>query len=168
MKRLTFLIPLCLATPLAAQGTDLAALDRMVAEFTGAGIGQPGGAAQPLDRRLRLANCSSMPSLSWYGTRRDSVLVQCPDAGSWRVFVPVANPRSAPAEIAVQRGEAVTVSVAGDGFSVAQGGEAMDSGAVGTWIRVRTGTNPQPVRARIVRPGLVTIDMQAEPGNPAP
>lgn len=162
MKRLAILTLVLAPVPACAQSiTDLASLDRAVADFTGAMIGQPGGAAQPVDRRLHLAACRSAPMLSWYGTRRDSVLVQCPDPGSWRVFVPLSAARVTPAEIAVQRGEAVTVSVQGEGFSVAQSGEALDAGSVGTWIRVRTqGQAAQAVRARIIRPGQVTIDLQ--------
>lgn len=146
---------------IAAPFTDLAAIDRAVAAFTGQQIGVPGGAAQPVDRRLRLAACSAPLALSWYGNAQTSVLVRCPDAGGWRVFVPVSAariaPDAAPAPVAVARGEGVTVTVAGDGFSVSQPGEALDAGAVGAWIRVRTAAKADPLRARIVRPGLVEL-----------
>jgi flagella basal body P-ring formation protein FlgA len=163
MKR-TFLFVAALALPATAQAqsvTDLAAIDRAVEMFTGAPIGAPGGAAQPVDRRLHLARCAAPPVLSWYGSRRDTVLVRCPDAGSWRIFVPLAAgstpEQSAPA---VLRGEAVTIAVAGEGFSVAQAGEALEPGAVGAWIRVRSAqASAQPIRAKVVRPGLVTVDI---------
>ncbi|MBX9885739.1 MAG: flagella basal body P-ring formation protein FlgA [Novosphingobium sp.] len=146
---------------LAGPLTDLAGIDNAVAAFTGQQIGVPGGAAQPVDRRLRLAACSAPLALSWYGTAQTSVLVRCPDAGGWRVFVPVsaarAAPSGAPAAMAVMRGEGVTVIVAGDGFSVSQPAEAMDAGAVGAWIRVRTAAKADPLRARVVRPGLVEL-----------
>lgn len=146
---------------LAAPLTDPAAIDNAVAAFTGQQIGVPGGAAQPVDRRLRLTACSAPLALSWYGTAQTSVLVRCPDAGSWRVFVPVsaarAAPPQAPAPMAVARGEGVTVAVAGDGFTVSQPGEALDAGAVGAWIRVRTAAKADPLRARVVRPGLVEL-----------
>jgi flagella basal body P-ring formation protein FlgA len=61
---------------------------------------------------------------------------------------------------AVLRGEAVTVSVTGEGFAVSQPGEAMDSGAVGAWIRVKTSAKSDPVRAQIVRPGLVELPIE--------
>ncbi|GEO01781.1 hypothetical protein NSE01_36130 [Novosphingobium sediminis] len=145
----------------AAPLTDLAAIDRAVAAFTGQQIGVPGGAAQPVDRRLRLAACAAPLALSWYGNAQTSVLVRCPDAGGWRVFVPVSADRvastAAPAAMAVMRGEGVTVMVAGDGFSVSQPGEALDAGAVGNWIRVRTAAKADPLRARVVRPGLVEL-----------
>jgi flagella basal body P-ring formation protein FlgA len=58
----------------------------------------------------------------------------------------------------VLRGEAVTIAVSGDGFTVSQPGEALDPGAVGQWIRVKTAAaGAQPLRARIVRPGLVAL-----------
>ncbi|PLK27655.1 flagella basal body P-ring formation protein FlgA [Novosphingobium sp. TH158] len=151
-----------LAAPLQAQATaDLAAIDRAVEAFTGAPIGAPGGAAQPVDRRLHLGRCAAPPALSWYGSRRDTVLVRCPDPGSWRVFVPLsvgsAPERSTPA---VLRGEGVTIAVAGEGFTVAQAGEALEPGPIGAWIRVRSAqAGAQPIRARVVRPGLVTVDL---------
>lgn len=155
-----------LAAPAQAQSvTDLAQIDRAVEAFTGAPIGAPGGAQQPVDRRLHLARCAAPPALSWYGSRRDTVLVRCPDAGSWRIFVPLSA-GSAPEQAApaVLRGEAVTIAVSGEGFSVAQAGEALEPGAVGAWIRVRTAQggsqgNPPAIRARVVRPGLVNVDI---------
>ncbi|MDE2405418.1 MAG: flagella basal body P-ring formation protein FlgA [Sphingomonadales bacterium] len=160
-------LPLALPPTLyapVAQAAPFASLDQIdyaVAGFTGAGIGQPRGAMLPVDRRLRLAACQAPLALSWRTERRDAVLVQCPDAGGWHVFVPVQAQAAANAAPVVLRGEAVSLIVSGDGFSVSQPGEAMDSGAVGAWIRVRTvkdGTGKgDPVRARIVRPGLAEV-----------
>lgn len=154
-----------LAAPVAAQAApsyssfaDLAAIDNAVAAFTGQAIGVPGGAALPVDRRLRLARCAAPLALAWRTDRRDAVVVQCPDTGGWRLFVAVAgNTRQDSAGPDVVRGDAVTVAATGDGFSVSQPGEALDSGAVGAWIRVRTGPKADPLRARIVRPGLVEL-----------
>jgi len=151
-----------LPVPALAEGfTDLAALDRSVSAFTGAAIGEPGGATQPVDRRMRLAACAAPPVLSWYGTGRDTVMVRCPDPGSWRIFVPLTQGAQTTSQPAVLRGEAVTISIEGEGFSIAQAGEAMDQGAVGSWIRVRNASNTtsQPFRARIVRPGLVAVQL---------
>ncbi|MFC3175378.1 flagella basal body P-ring formation protein FlgA [Novosphingobium bradum] len=143
---------------------DPARIDGEVARFTGMPPGTTGGAAQPADRRLRLAACANPLSLGWYAGRRDTVLVQCPDAGGWRLFVPVLQPAAGAAAEgpAVLRGEAVTIAVAGPGFSVTQPGEALEAGAVGAWIRVRTAANVQPMRARIVRPGLVSVAVGEE------
>ncbi|MCY1669999.1 flagella basal body P-ring formation protein FlgA [Novosphingobium sp. SL115] len=145
---------------------DLVAIDAAVAAFTGAGIGVPGGANLPVDRRLRLAPCYAPLALSWHGTRQDNVLVQCPDPGGWRLFVAVSgNSRQDAAARntlppAVARGEAVTIAVEGDGFSVSQAGEAMEPGALGQWIRVRTSVKAVPIRARISRPGLVVVPVE--------
>lgn len=148
-------------------GADLAAIDRQVALFTGAPQGAVGGAVLPIDRRLRLATCNAPLSLGWRTPRRESVVVQCPDAGSWRLFVPVTPPQqvsAAPDTPAVTPGEAVTVSVVGDGFAVSQPGVAMDKGPVGAWVRVRMVQGGQPkgdaMRAQVIRPGLVSIPME--------
>ncbi len=150
----------------AASGyADLSAIDREVAGFTGAEIGQSGGAATPVDRRLRLQPCGSPLALSWRTGTHDSVVVQCQDPGSWRLFVPVRKPAQAAgvsAEPVISRGDAVSIAVNGDGFTVAQPGEAMEGGAIGAWIRVRPVTakpGAEPLRAQVVRPGLVSLPL---------
>jgi flagellar basal body P-ring formation protein FlgA len=140
-----------------------AAIDAAVAHFTGAAIGQSGGARQPVDTRLRLAACAEPLALEYYGAAQATVLVRCPATG-WRLFVPLAAPTatasSARAEPAVLRGETVTVALRGRGFALQRQAEAMEPGAVGEWIRVRSGgREAQPLRARVIRPGLVGIDM---------
>lgn len=163
---ITLAVAAMLPAPAFAATTDLAAIDRQVALFTGAPQGTVGGAILPVDRRLRLNACQSPLSLGWHTARKESVVVQCPDVGSWRLFVPVTpvqQASAAPETPAVNRNEAVTVSVMGDGFAVSQPGIAMDQGAVGAWVRVRMVSNGQPkgdaMRAQVVRPGLVTIPM---------
>lgn len=161
------LVAILLASPVAAQTpafADLARIDRAVAEFTGAAQGQPGGATLPVDRRLRLTPCQAPIALEWNGPRRDSVVVRCPEPGSWRLFVPVnaAGTQGSQAP-AILRGEAVTIAISGEGFSVSQPGEALESGAVGSWIRVRTTSagmaRGEPKRARVVQPGVVSIPL---------
>lgn len=150
---------------------DLDAIDRQVAAFTGAPVGVPGGAVMPVDRRLRLQACGTPLAISWNGMRRDSLQVQCPDAG-WRIFVQLANATfgggaAMPAQAAVSRGDALTIAVQGDGFSVSQPGEALEGGPVGAWIRVRPnstaaaapGAKGDTLRAQIMRPGLVAIPL---------
>ena len=161
-------ISLALAITAAAPFADLDAIDRQVAQFTGAGIGQDGGAASAVDRRLRLNPCISPLALSWRTQQQNTVVVQCSDAGGWRLYVPVnrraAMPAQAPASV-INRGDSVTIAVMGDGCSVSQPGEALESGAVGSWIRVRlaSGSNrfskEDTMRARIIRPGLVGIPL---------
>ncbi len=142
---------------------NLDAVDRQVASFLGQSPESAGATFVPVDRRLRLASCGAPLTLSWYGTRQDSVLVRCPDASGWRVFVRVQGaigPSSSPAAApAVLRGDAVTVTVRGDGFSVSQSGEAIDSGAIGEWIRIRINKGSE-MRAQITQPGSVRVDLQ--------
>lgn len=155
-----------LAPGVHAQGIeDPAAIDRDVAAFTGQPIGAPGGAARVVDRRLRLAACSAPLALSWRGDAHASILVECPDAGGWHIYVataaqPASAARQAPAAPVIERGQGVTVAVTGDGFSVSQSAEALESGAVGAWIRVRTQPKADPVQAQVVRPGLVVVRIE--------
>jgi flagella basal body P-ring formation protein FlgA len=93
------------------------------------------------------------------------VVVQCQDPGSWRLFVPVRKPVQAAgvsADPVISRGDAVSIAVKGDGFTVAQPGEAMEAGAIGAWIRVRAinaKSGAEPMRAQVVRPGLVSLPL---------
>ncbi len=143
-------------------GTDPAAIDRAVAAFTGAGIGTPGGARMASDPRLQLAACGAPLAVAWHTPARTAVAVACPGPTPWRVFVAIlpaqgtaaAAARPAPA---VKRGDAITILVRGRGFSVQQPGEAMEAGAVGDWIEVRTARKAQGLRARIERPGLAVV-----------
>ncbi len=148
---------MALSGPVLAQSADLAAIDQAVAQFTGAAIGTPGGAAHPVDRRLRLRPCAATLALEWHGMRRDSVQISCPAPGGWRIYVPltsgVAAQREAPL---VAKGDAVTVTVSGDGFAVSQQGEALEAGTAGQWIKVRL-SRGEPLRARVMRPGAVGI-----------
>ncbi len=151
----------------AAPIADLAEIDRAVAAFTQAPAGTSGGPVGALDRRLRLNPCAAPLAISWHTQRRESVLVQCPLPGGWRLFVPVLSAGTGPESLpAIERGDAVVIAVEGDGFSVSQGGEALEAGAVGQWIKVRgTGASAQRaspnqvMRAQVTRPGLVTVPL---------
>lgn len=155
---LPMLLPLCGPEAQAGGFTEPAAIDRAVSGFTGAAIGQPGGARMATDRRLQLAACVSPLVVSWHGSAKNAVRVECPDAGGWRIFVSVTPPLAeAAAAPVVKRGDALTIMVRGRGFSVQQAGEAIESGAVGEWIFVRTARKAEPLRARIERPGLAVI-----------
>lgn len=159
------------AAPAAAQnrGADqfssLTDIDAQVAEFTGAQPGTLGGAKAPVDRRLRLVQCYSPLALSWHGTRRDTVRVECADAGGWRIFVATSGGSANAAQAArpvqqqtvIKRGEQVSVTVRGRGFSISRAGEAMEDGGMGDWIKVRPGDASDPVRGQVIRPGLVEI-----------
>ena len=152
------------ASPALAQSyVDLSEVDRAVAQFAGAPIGAPGGAAQGADRRLRLTPCPQILTLVWYGQGRSAVEVRCPVVGGWKLYVPLSGGGSGNAAAeppAVIRGDAVTVRVSGDGFAVSQPGEALESGLVGAWIKVRGSAADAPVlRAKVLRPGLVGMEL---------
>jgi flagella basal body P-ring formation protein FlgA len=161
---LTMLLPLCdgpvRANPGANGHTDPAAIDRAVVAFTGADIGTPGGPRLAADRRLQLSACATPLAVAWHTAARTSVRVECPGPQTWRIFVAVesgAAASGAPAAPAIKRGDALTIMVRGRGFSVQQTGEAMENGAVGEWIFVRTARKAEALRARIERPGLAVI-----------
>jgi flagella basal body P-ring formation protein FlgA len=143
-------------------------IDRAVAEFTGAQIGEVGGARLPADRRLRLAACAEPLDVGWHGRTQGTVAVECKGPQSWRIFIatrPAQSASGAATGPAVMRGDPITVMVRGRGFTIQQSGEAMESGTVGEWIAVRTdarpgarsGTRGEAIRARIERPGLAVI-----------
>lgn len=155
---LPMLLPLCDPAAQANGLTSPAAIDRAVIAFTGAAIGQPGGARMAADGRLQLPACTAPLSVGWHSPARNAVRVECAGPTSWRIFVAVTAGAAgqAPAP-AIKRGDALTIMVRGRGFSVQQQGEAMESGAVGDWIFVRTARKAEALRARIERPGLAII-----------
>lgn len=158
---LPILLPLCSPEARANGLTQPAVIDRAVFEFTGATIGAPGGARMAADPRLQLAACAAPLTVSWHSPAKNAVRVECPGTGGWRIFVAI-NPlasaaTAAPPPPVVKRGDALSIMVRGRGFSVQQSGEAMESGAVGDWIFVRTARKAEPLRARIERPGLAVI-----------
>lgn len=162
---LPMLLPLCDPAAEAQTGavTDPAAIDRAVTAFTGAPIGAPGGARMASDPRLRLAPCGGALAVSWHSPARTAVAVECPGPTTWRIFVAIApaegsgGPAARAAAPVVKRGDAITVLVRGRGFSVQQPAEAMEAGAIGDWITVRTSRKGEGLRARIERPGLAVI-----------
>jgi flagella basal body P-ring formation protein FlgA len=153
MRRLPVLLA-ALASPALGQNlTDLAEVDRAVSAFAG----QPAG---PVDRRLRLARCAAPLALEWFGQGSRTVQVRCPVPGGWRLYVALAGAPAAAEPPMVQRGDTVTIQVGGDGWAVAQPGEALEAGAAGSWIKVRGNAPKAPVlRARVIRPGLVGVEL---------
>lgn len=137
---------------------DPVEIDNAVEEFTGAGIGEVGGARLPADRRLKLAACNAPLGVKWHGRAQTIVRVDCPGPDSWRIFMATSPVKPAPdIPKVVARGDPITVIVRGRGFSVQQNAEAMEAGAIGDWIAVRTERRADAIRARIERPGLAVI-----------
>lgn len=165
---LSALCAAALATPALAQNgfADHAAIDAAVERFTGAPAGVPGGAQTPVDRRMRLARCSTDLALGYHGNRFDTLSVSCPDRGSWRIFVALNvsgaaistnGTRAVAAVEIIARGDLVSIVVEGPGFAVQQAGEALEGGAAGEWIRVRPSGTRETLRARVEEPGRVIV-----------
>ncbi|WP_375289060.1 flagella basal body P-ring formation protein FlgA [Qipengyuania sp.] len=151
---------LMVAAPAASQNlTPPSHIDALVAAFTGKAIGQPGGARQAVDPRLRLTACDQGATAEWYGSQEQSVKVSCPVPGGWRVFVPVmGSERSQPV---ISRGDLVQVRVSGAGFSMSTRAEALQTGAVGATISVRPsyGDVRKSLSAKVLEAGVVGIDV---------
>jgi len=161
--------PLLLAVAAAATFTDTAALDAAAAAFAGAPLGAEGGPLAPIDARLRLSPCQSDPTLSWRSARRDAIVIQCPDAGGWRLYVAVrmaAAPMAttpgiaaptARAEPVIRRGDPVSIVAEQAGFSVSTDGVAVADAAPGARVQIRVEGRRNPVQAVAVAPGRATI-----------
>jgi flagella basal body P-ring formation protein FlgA len=148
------------ATAQAQSFENLEGIERQVAAFAEGDPANPASTLIPVDRRLRLSACAAALELAWPGTRRDSVLVRCPQPGGWKIYVRLlaSSTARAAATPVVMRGDSVTVTLRGPGFSVSQSGEAMDAGAVNSWVRVRVGKDGE-MRARVLRPGVVGMNL---------
>lgn len=161
---------------------NLDRIDSLVAMTVGANLGEPGGPAAPVDRRLRLAACPSTPSVE--GPVFGAAMVKC-DALGWRIRVPLVAggaaaasgplPRSAastpaatasrftraapaaPKETVVRKGDPVQLLAGNAAFSVSRMMVADEDGAAGETIRVREDKKSTPIFAQVVEMGVVRI-----------
>jgi flagella basal body P-ring formation protein FlgA len=120
-----------LTTP--PQFEDLEILDeRIQAENTG---------AEPVDKRLKLAQCPADPIVS--PAVGDAVVVRCPALG-WRLRVPVTAASNAAenSQIVIRKGDLIECISGGPGFSVSKQLIAMDDARVGQSLRVKSPTSP--------------------------
>jgi flagella basal body P-ring formation protein FlgA len=127
---------------------DLEALDDLVS-LVDAG-------AQPLDSRLKLAVCPKDPIIT--PPVNGSIVVRCEEKG-WRLRVPVkpqGQPNSA-SLILVRKGEMVECVDAGKGFAVSTSMVALEDGALGQPIRVKSPTSSAAVTATVKARGTVTF-----------
>ncbi|WP_311266764.1 flagella basal body P-ring formation protein FlgA [Sphingobium sp. WCS2017Hpa-17] len=166
-----------------AQGSqkfeNLDRIDSLVAMTVGANLGEPGGPAAPVDRRLRLAACPTTPSVE--GPIFGAAMVKC-DALNWRIRVPLvagsaaaaSGPvpraassfgasrfaRPAPAvakEAVVRKGDPVQLMAGNAAFSVSRMMVADEDGAMGETIRVREDKKSAPIFAQVVEMGVVRV-----------
>ncbi|WP_420146331.1 flagella basal body P-ring formation protein FlgA [Sphingobium sp.] len=158
---------------------NLDRIDSLVAMTVGANLGEPGGPAAPVDRRLRLAACPTTPSVE--GPIFGAAMVKCESLG-WRIRVPLvaggaaaasgpvprnasaygANRFSRPApavakEAVVRKGDPVQLMAGNAVFSVSRMMVADEDGAMGETIRVREDKRSAPIFAQVVEMGVVRV-----------
>jgi len=157
-----------LAAPAAAQSFEnLELLDSRIAAALGAGIGEPGGATSPVDRRLRLAACPQPVEIA--EPAMGAVTLRCQPLG-WRIRVPLvsggqasaqasgtpAAPAARPAPI-IRRGDQVELVAISNGFTVSTLAVADQDGAPGDRIRVRTEHRTAPFIGQVLADGRVAL-----------
>lgn len=152
------------AAPAAAQGPfqDLEEMETQIVAALGAAIGEPGGPARALDRRLRLKPCPEPVTLD--APTMNAVAVRCSGLG-WRIRVPLV--RQTPATVAaaaanaeplIRRGDQVELVAMTPSFSVSTAGIAEQDGAPGDRIRVRTEAKGKPpVLGQVMDDGRVAL-----------
>jgi flagella basal body P-ring formation protein FlgA len=153
---------LLLGTAAHAQGfEDLAALDRKVAATLGAGIGEPGGPARPIDKRLKLAACPQPATVD--APAMGAVLVHCEPLG-WRIRVALSRPAAGyaqsgavKAEPTIRKGDQVELTASSGSFSVSTVAVAEQDGAPGDRIRVRSEGKKGAVIGMVTADGRVTL-----------
>lgn len=152
---------LALAAPAAAAPIeDLDRLEARVIAAVGAGIGEPGGPARPIDRRLRLAACPSAPTVTM--PIPGAATLEC-DALGWRIHVPLARvaiaegASRAKVEPVIRKGDQVEVVALGSTFTVSTVAVAQQDGAPGDRIRLRGDAKAAPFFAEVDAPGRVIV-----------
>ncbi|HMI18011.1 MAG TPA: flagella basal body P-ring formation protein FlgA [Sphingomonas sp.] len=157
-----------LAAPAAAvtpfQNID--ALETRLIAALGAGIGQPGGPATAIDRRLKLATCPASVQID--PPAMGAVALRCP-AANWRIRVPISRLGGAQgaqtvgmggfskADMVVRRGDPVDLIAETNGFSVSVAATAQEDGAPGSRIRVKAEGQKVPIFAEVIEAGRVKL-----------
>jgi flagella basal body P-ring formation protein FlgA len=180
MKAIALLLPLlAIASPAAAVTPfqNLDALEARLINALGAGIGEPGGPATPIDRRMKLASCTQSVTID--PPALGAVALRCPSVG-WRIRVPIqrlqgsaggaaaaaysaAGPAPAKVEPVVRRGDPVDLVADTGGFSVSVAATAQEDGAPGTRIRVKTQQDGRP-QGQIIFAEVVDVGRVKLPG----
>jgi flagella basal body P-ring formation protein FlgA len=161
-RRLLWLSAL-VAAPVSAQGFEnLDMLDSRISAALGAGIGEPGGATTPVDRRLRLAACPQPVEIA--EPAMGAVTVRCQPLG-WRIRVSLvssgqamaAAPAAVRAPPIVRRGDQIELVAISSGFTVSTLAVAEQDGAAGDRIRVRTERRTAPIIGQVLADGRVAL-----------
>ena len=166
MRALPLLALLSAAPAAAAPFQNIDALEARLINALGAGIGEPGGPATPIDRRLKLAACPATVQID--PPALGAVALRCP-AANWRIRVPIARlsgagPASttgagmaAKADPVIRRGDPVDLVAESSGFSVSVSAVAQEDGAPGSRIRVKADGKNSPIFAEVIDAGRVRL-----------
>lgn len=157
-----------LAAPAAAvtpQFQNIDALEARLINAMGAGIGEPGGPATPIDRRLRLAACPVTVQID--PPAMGAIALRCAPL-NWRIRVPIqrlgnaqnvamGSAMGAKGEMVVRRGDPVDLTAETNGFSVSVSATAQEDGAAGSRIRVKADGQKSPIFAEVIEAGRVRL-----------
>lgn len=149
--------PAAAATP-AFQNID--ALEARLINALGAGIGEPGGPATPIDRRLKLAACPVTVQID--PPAMGAIALRCAPL-NWRIRVPITRLSGAQAvmgargEPVVRRGDPVDLVAETNGFSVSVSATAQEDGAPGSRIRVKADRQNSVIFAEVIDAGHVRL-----------
>jgi len=162
--RLAFLCILATAAPaLAVPGfQNLDALETRLGNALGASVGEVGGAAAPLDRRLKLAACPQ--SVTIEPPVMGAVTLACQPLG-WRIRVPLKRLSNAASQgfaaagsaPVIKRGDPVELVAERDGFTVTTQAVAQEDGVAGGRIRLKSDPKSPIVIAEVVDMGRARI-----------
>lgn len=144
---------------------NIDALEARLVNALGAGIGEPGGPAAPIDRRLKLADCPVTVEMD--PPVMGAVALRCKPL-NWRIRVPLArlgnaanglagSMAAARAEPVVRRGDPVDLVAETNGFSVSVSAIAQEDGAPGSRIRVKADDQKTPIFAEVIDAGRVRL-----------
>jgi flagella basal body P-ring formation protein FlgA len=163
MMRALPLLALLAAPAAAAPFQNIDALETRLINALGAGIGEPGGPATPIDRRLKLATCPGAVQID--PPAMGAVALRCA-AANWRIRVPItrlagtqanAGAIGTKADLVVRRGDPVDLVAETGGFSVSVAATAQEDGAPGSRIRVKADGRNGPVFAEVIDAGRVRL-----------
>jgi len=154
--------PAMAATP---QFQNIDALEARLVNALGAGIGEPGGPAAPIDRRLKLAACPATVQID--PPVMGAIALRCAPL-NWRIRVPIqrlgnaqnvamGSVMGAKADPVVRRGDPVDLIAETNGFSVSISAIAQEDGAPGARIRVKADDQKSPIFAEVIEAGRVRL-----------
>ena len=142
-----YLLAAAIASPPPAY-EDMETLDQRVAAVA--------AGAQPVDARLKLAVCPDEPIIA--PPVGGAIIVRC-EAKGWRLRIPVRSQSQmlGQTEVLVRKGEMVECVDMGAGFAVSTSMIALEDGALGQAIRVKSSTSSAAITATVSARGVVSF-----------